>query len=378
MFRVKWLLLTAPITFLFLVLTVAVVAQEEVPAPYAGQSNPFSWDDGAVISSGEEAYKKSCLGCHGLDGSNLSGSDFSDSEYSRQIKERPDYYFWIISEGALERGMPAYKSSLSEEERWQVITFLPSFTDTEKTPEDVENGEAETPEAPTPEPQELGGPVAEKENTLKLIAPAEIPSGRSLLLTAYLWDGDAEPLADTVVEFFVRTDFFANGEIEIGEAPTDDEGKAVIEYSPRLTGELEIVARQDSVESATTLSVVAAGEPQYQTEAGLHLPAPGPEMFIGPREALELGEMDRAPLSAFRLPGGIVSWLLILVAGVAVIWGTYFFVVYQVFAIPLRREIRDTDTRLVPLVGMAVILVAGLVLVTMLLVGPYSQFHLSG
>lgn len=374
--RVKWLLLAVPV--IFLVLAAAVVAQEEVPAPYAGQSNPFSWDDGAVISSGEEVYKKSCLGCHGLDGSNLSGSDFSDPEYSRQIKERPDYYFWIISEGALERGMPAYKSSLSAEERWQAITFLPAFAGTGTAPEEEENGEVEAAETPPPEAEEPGEPAAEKENTLKVIAPAEIRSGRSLLLTAYLWDGDTKPLADTMVKFFVRVDFFADDEIEIGETVTDGEGRAVIEYSPRLTGDLEIVARQGSVESGTSLSVIAAEEPQYMTEAGLHLPAPGPEVFIGPSEALELGEMGRAPLSAFRLPGGIVSWLLILVAGIAVIWATYFFVVYQVFAIPVRREIRDTNTRLVPLVGMAVILIAGLVLVTMLLVGPYSQFHLFG
>ncbi len=72
----------------------------------------------------------------------------------------------------------------------------------------------------------------------------------------------------------------------------------------------------------------------------------------------------------------MISWLLILVGGVAVIWATYLYVMYQVFAIPVRRELRDTNTRLIPLMGMAAILGVAVILVTMLLTGPYSQFHL--
>ena len=77
-----------------------------------------------------------------------------------------------------------------------------------------------------------------------------------------------------------------------------------------------------------------------------------------------------------RLRGALISWLLILVGGVAAIWATYFYVMYQVFVIPVRREIRDTNTRHIPLMGMAAILGVAVILVTMLLTGPYSQFQL--
>ena len=371
MTRLKWLLVVLPAVFSLLVMAVAVMAQEEVPAPYAGLEPPFPWQDEAAAAAGGELYRQSCLGCHGLDGSNLSGSNFSAADYPQKLENRADFYFWILSAGALDRGMPAYKSSLSVEERWQIVTYLHTLgTVTE-----------ETPETTVPEPAEVtpGTPevvTVEKENILKLIAPGEIRSGQPVLLTAYLWDGEERPIANAGVQFFVRVDFFATDEVAIGEAKTDDEGRAVIEYSPRLSGDLEIVARYETVETVTALYSAATGEPFYETEVGLHLPAPGPEIFIGPPSALSVNENGNAPTSAFRLPGGVVSWLLILVGSVAAIWATYFYVMYQVFVIPVRREIRDTNTRLIPLMGMAAILGVAVILVTMLLTGPYSQFHL--
>lgn len=371
MTRLKWLLVVFPVAFSLLVTAVAVMAQEEIPAPYAGLENHFPWQDEAAAAAGGELYKQSCLGCHGLDGGNLSGSNFSAADYPQKLENRADYYFWIFSDGALDRGMPAYKSSLSEEERWQVVTYLHSLG---AVPE-------ETPETTGPEPAEVtpGTPevvAAEKENILKLIAPGEIRSGQPVLLTAYLWDGEEKPIGNASVQFFVRVDFFATDDVEIGEAKTDGQGRAVIEYSPRLSGDLEIVARYETVETVTALYAAATGEPFYETEVGLHLPAPGPEIFIGPPSALNLDEYGNAPTSAFRLPGGVVSWLLILVGGVVLIWATYLFVMYQVFVIPVRREIKDTNTRLIPLIGMAAILGVAVILVAMLLTGPYSQFHL--
>ena len=49
---------------------------------------------------------------------------------------------------------------------------------------------------------------------------------------------------------------------------------------------------------------------------------------------------------------------------------------YQLFRIPIAGEIRDTDTRLVPLIGMAVMVAFVVLLVTMLITSPYSHFHL--
>lgn len=62
--KYKLLFLAIPAILFFWVMAVAVLAQEEVPAPYAELENPFPWDDASAQQAGEEVYKNSCLGCH--------------------------------------------------------------------------------------------------------------------------------------------------------------------------------------------------------------------------------------------------------------------------------------------------------------------------
>jgi hypothetical protein len=167
--------------------------------------------------------------------------------------------------------------------------------------------------------------------------------------------------------------------MEIGEVVTNDQGAAVLEYTPRLAGDIQIVARHEgeSHEAATTLTLTEPDVPFYHhTEAGLKFPAPGVEMFIGPGTPLELGEGGKAPISVFRPPTGILSWLSPLLLAVVTLWTTYFYVVYQVFRIPIVAEIRDTNTRLVALVGMTIVMTLGIMLVLILVTGPYSHLHL--
>ena len=100
------------------------LAQGETPSPYAGMENPFPWADNVTRTAGKATYQASCLSCHGTSGSNISPADFSASSYSNNLLDRPDYYFWVISEGRIDRGMPAYVSALSDEKRWQVLTYI--------------------------------------------------------------------------------------------------------------------------------------------------------------------------------------------------------------------------------------------------------------
>ncbi len=138
MMKFKLLLIVLVVTFLLWVLATAVLAQEEteVPAPYAGLKNPFPWSDAPAQEVGKELYQQSCSGCHGGSGDNLAGSDFSVVDYPKSLEERADLYFWILSEGMLDEGMPPYKSSFSEEQRWQVLTYLWSLG-TEVAPQEV-------------------------------------------------------------------------------------------------------------------------------------------------------------------------------------------------------------------------------------------------
>ena len=131
-----------------------------------------------------------------------------------------------------------------------------------------------------------------------------------------------------------------------------------------------------AIYATALVSLTEADEPFYQSEAGIKLPSLGEEIFIGTESARKLGEMGTASTSAFRLPGGILSWLLFVVVTIMLIWTTCFRAIYQVFRIPIVGEIGDTNTRAVPLAILTVVVVLGLVLALMLLTGPYSHFQL--
>ena len=359
--KFKLLLLALSAIFLLWLSATAVLAQGEPPSPYAGLKNPFPWEDPSARETGKGLYQQSCLGCHGVKGNSMKGFDFSTADFSQGLEKRADFYFWVLSEGRLDKGMPAYKSSLSEEQRWQVLTYLWSLG-------------AESPAEVTAPPAQP--PAGAAGGNLLLTAPEQAQAGQPVTISVSLQDKEGKPLSRAVIKFFTRADFFTTGLMEIGEVVTNDQGVAVFEYLPRQAGDIEVVARYDDVEATSRLSLVEAAESFYQAEAGLRLPAPGEPVFIGPKSALELGEMGKAPTSAFYLPGGIISWLLFLVVTVGLIWSTYFRVMYQAFRIPIASEIRDTDTRLIPLVGLSIVVVLGILLVLMLLTGPYTHFHL--
>ena len=107
-----------------LVLTTVVLAQEAVPAPYTGLKNPLKWDDTVAQNAGRSIYRRECLSCHGADGNEMIGFDFSTAEHRKELESKPDYKFWKVSEGVPGTEMIAWKSKLSETQRWQVLTYI--------------------------------------------------------------------------------------------------------------------------------------------------------------------------------------------------------------------------------------------------------------
>ena len=359
MMKTRFLLVFAFIFSFLWVMGSAVLAQEEVPPPYAGLKNPFPWDDASVQEAGKVIYRNSCLGCHGIDGSNIAATDFSTEDYRNTLESNPDRGFWILSDGAHDKGMPPYKSSLSEEQRWQTLTFIWSL------------GAAKVEVSPSLPPSPVEG------GTLHLTVQGQVQDGQSLTIKAQLRNEDDEGvIAGAAVKFFIQVDFFASGLMEIGEVLTDDNGVATLEYIPRIAGDTEVIARYGTSEVISPLTVTETEEPFYEAEAGIRLPAPGNPVFLGPESALDLGEMGEAPTSALYLPGGILSWLLIVVATVMAIWITYFRVAYQVFRIPIAGEVSEINLKLVPIAILIFVTIMGVILVLMLLTGPYSNFHL--
>lgn len=93
----------------------------------ADQSNPFAWDSSEAVQAGQSVYLVQCALCHGPDGSGglPQTPDFTSVEVSDAVRSEPGRYFCSVSEGL--GVMPAFGGSLTEEQRWQVLTYIESL-----------------------------------------------------------------------------------------------------------------------------------------------------------------------------------------------------------------------------------------------------------
>lgn len=105
------------------------VAEEETECSqdYLSQTNPFNWSDTTAIQEGNAIYEQSCSICHGPDGSGaLPGTpDFTTPEMLTDLQTDSGRALCIIAEG--EKAMPGWKETLSNEQMWQVLTYIGTF-----------------------------------------------------------------------------------------------------------------------------------------------------------------------------------------------------------------------------------------------------------
>jgi mono/diheme cytochrome c family protein len=108
------------------------------PVAYANQRSE-RWNDSEAIHRGEKIYVNHCQQCHGVDGKG-KGQMAANLPYPatnltihfhRDQGEGDAYLFWRVSEGgtvppfqAMSSTMPAYKTILSEDERWDVLAYV--------------------------------------------------------------------------------------------------------------------------------------------------------------------------------------------------------------------------------------------------------------
>jgi len=94
--------------------------------------NPFPPTPKAV-GLGMSTYTDRCQNCHGEDGNgkgeraeklSVAPSDFTDAHAMGLLTDGE--LFWKISEG--HRPMPGFKGKLTEEERWQVVDYIRTFS----------------------------------------------------------------------------------------------------------------------------------------------------------------------------------------------------------------------------------------------------------
>ncbi|MBP7227567.1 MAG: cytochrome c [Longilinea sp.] len=108
--------------------------QPVVPADYASKTNPLSGAD--AEAAGQVIYAERCASCHGDMGNGdgpVAGSlNPKPAKLSDVVAKDSDaYLYWRIAEGGVmdpfNSSMPAHKAVLSEEQIWQVVTFLKTF-----------------------------------------------------------------------------------------------------------------------------------------------------------------------------------------------------------------------------------------------------------
>lgn len=104
-----------------------------IPNEYANKQPPFSLTSSNTINQGKAIYTSDCAPCHGANGKgdgpaaaslNPPPLDFA-SVYSKNMPL--DFRYWRISAGVANTAMPAWGSSLSSDQIWQVIAYEMTF-----------------------------------------------------------------------------------------------------------------------------------------------------------------------------------------------------------------------------------------------------------
>ena len=100
-------------------------ADKHMPEGY--WNNPEVLEEGKAIFTGAQNIDVNCASCHGKDGKPVKAGarDFRRTEQMKLYSDAQ--WFWRVSEGVKGTKMKAWKTKLSEEERWKVIAYEATF-----------------------------------------------------------------------------------------------------------------------------------------------------------------------------------------------------------------------------------------------------------
>ncbi len=111
-----------------------IVPPPPPPPEYADKHMPDGWwadetkiEEGRDIFIGKENIDVNCASCHGKDGKPLKAGarDFRTTERMKLYSD--SVWFWRVSEGVKNTKMKPWKSKLTEEDIWKIITFERTF-----------------------------------------------------------------------------------------------------------------------------------------------------------------------------------------------------------------------------------------------------------
>lgn len=132
----------------------SATAQEAIfhnaPASAVETKNPLAGQT-AAAQAGAEVFASTCANCHGEKG---EGAGNVPSLVKGAAHSAPDgALFWYITKGDISNGMPSW-ASLSEQQRWQVVTFLKTLPNGPPAPWEnpSDNAAATGAKAPPPTP----------------------------------------------------------------------------------------------------------------------------------------------------------------------------------------------------------------------------------
>ena len=95
----------------------------QAPAKARDWKNPYEGDPDAVLA-GKKLYLQHCAECHGK---NARGIRNAVNLRTPQVQNATaGELVWFLRNGDLRHGMPSW-SGLSEERRWQIVTYLKSL-----------------------------------------------------------------------------------------------------------------------------------------------------------------------------------------------------------------------------------------------------------
>jgi len=100
-------------------------ADKHMPDGYWGNEEIIA--QGKAIFIGAENIDVNCASCHGKDGKPLKAGarDFRKGDHMAKFSDAQ--WFWRVSEGIKGTKMKAWKSKLSEDDRWKVISYESTF-----------------------------------------------------------------------------------------------------------------------------------------------------------------------------------------------------------------------------------------------------------
>jgi cytochrome c553 len=111
-----------------------IVPPPAPPADYADKHMPAGWfadpkiaEEGKEIFIGAKNPDVNCASCHGKDGKPVKAGarDFRVTDRMKLYSD--SVWFWRISEGVPNTKMKAWKTKLSEEDRWKLVAFERNF-----------------------------------------------------------------------------------------------------------------------------------------------------------------------------------------------------------------------------------------------------------